>query len=323
MSQIQSPKICVYAGFARRLRRVADGRVELRDAVIEDRILLGARVPVALFRDHVEELRALELLDVRQRAGERVDVVAVDRPDVVEPELLEQRAGQQHPLRVLFPALRELLDRRQLRQDFLAAAAHRVVEARREELREIAVERAHRLGDRHLVVVEDHEEVGAGDARVVERLERHAGTHRAVADHRDHAPIVAVALRGDRHAERRRDRRRRVRGSERVVFALGPARKARRAAGHPQPAHLASPAGEDLVRVRLVADVPHDPVARRVERVMERDRELDRAEIRRQVSSRLRDRGQHERAQLARELRQEVAIETAQRRGTVDRVEER
>ena len=44
----------------------------------------------------------------------------------------------------------------------------------------------------------------------------------------------------------------------------------------PQPAHLRAPAGEDLVRVGLVADVPDDAVARRVEHVVQRDRQLDR-----------------------------------------------
>ena len=54
--------------------------------------------------------------------------------------------------------------------------------------------------------------------------------------------------------------------------------------------HRLAPAGQDLVRVGLVADVPHDAVVRRVEDVVQRDRELDRAEVRRQVAAGLRDR---------------------------------
>ena len=305
------------------LRREADRRVELRDAVVEDRSILGARVAVALLRDHVQELRAFQRLHVRERVRQHVDVVPVDRPDVVEAEFLEQRAGQHHALHVLFPALRELLHRRHLRQHFLAAPPHRVVEARSEELGEVAVQRAHRLRDRHLVVVEDDEEIGARDAGVVQRLERHAGAHRAVADHGDHAARVAVALRRDRHAERRRDRRRRMRGAERVVFAFRTARKARRPARHPQPAHVRAAAGQDLVRVGLVTHVPHDAIARRVEHVVERDGELDGAEIRRQVTAGLRHRGQDERPQFAGKLWQRFGGQTAQRRRGVDGVEER
>ena len=144
-------------------------------------------------------------------------IVAVDRADVVEAELLEQRAGKHHALHVLFPALGELLHRRQLGEHFLAAAADGVVGAAGQQPREVIIERADRLRDRHVVVVEDHQQVGAGGAGIVERLERHPGAHRAVADHRDHGPLLALQPRGDGHAERRRDRRRRMRGAERVV----------------------------------------------------------------------------------------------------------
>ena len=63
--------------------------------------------------------------------------------------------------------------------------------------------------------------------------------------------------------------------AEGVVFALralGEARQAVRLAQGPDPV---ATAGEDLVRVGLVADVPDQPVARRVEHVMQRHRQLD------------------------------------------------
>ena len=43
--------------------------------------------------------------------------------------------------------------------------------------------------------------------------------------------------------------------------------------------HALAPAGEDLVRIGLVADVPDHAVVRRVEDVVQRDRQLDRAEV--------------------------------------------
>ncbi len=310
-------------GPGRRFRREPDGRIEFRDAVIEDRIVLRTGVAVALPGDHVQQLGPLQRLDVAERARQRVDIVAVDRADVVEAEFLEQRAGQHHALHVLFPALRELLDRRDLRQHFLAAPSHRVVEARRQHAREVAVERAHRLRDRHLVVVQHDEQIGAGGARIVQRLERHPGAHRSIADHRDHAALLAAALCGDRHPERRRNRRRRMRRAERVVFALRAARKPGRPVRHAQPAHPRAPAGQDLVRIGLVPDVPDDPVVRGVEHVMQRDRELDRAEVGRQVASRLRHRRHQKCPQFAREFGKLRAVEAAQRGGIVDRVEKR
>ena len=110
------------------------------------------------------------------------------------------------------------------------------------------------------------------DAGVVERLERHAGAHRAVADDGDALAALALQARRDRHAERGRDRGRRMRGAEGVVLALVAARKAGDAAELAQRRHALRAAGEHLVRIGLVADVPDQPVVRRVEDVVQRDR---------------------------------------------------
>ena len=176
------------------------------------------------------------------------------------------------------------------------------------------VERADGLRDRHVVVVQDDQQVGVRGAGVVQRLERHAGAHRAVADHRDDRARFALALRRDRHAERSakststnaRCRTCRTRFRSRRGKPGG-------TAGHPQAAHRVAASGQDLVRIRLVADVPDQAVARRVEYVMQRNGQLDRAEVRRQMPARLCHRLEHECPQLARELRQRPPRQLAQR----------
>jgi hypothetical protein len=55
-------------------------------------------------------------------------------------------------------------------------------------------------------------------------------------------------------------RRRAVRGAEGVVLALVAAREAAMPAELAQRVHALAPAGQDLVRVGLVADVPDQPV---------------------------------------------------------------
>ena len=65
---------------------------------------------------------------------------------------------------------------------------------------------------------------------------------------------------------------------EDVVLRLGPAREAADAAELAQRAEPLEAAGQQLVRVGLVAGVPDDPVARRLEQPMEGDRQLDDAE---------------------------------------------
>ena len=91
-----------------------------------------------------------------------------------------------------------------------------------------------------------------------------------------------------------------MRGAERVVFAFLAARETRQAPPHAQPLHPVAPAGQHLVAVGLVADVPDDAVVRRVEHVVQRDRQLDRAEIGREVAAGLAHRFEQELAQLAR-----------------------
>ncbi len=69
----------------------------------------------------------------------------------------------------------------------------------------------------------------------------------------------------------------------------------------PQPI---APAGEDLVRIGLVADVPQDLVLRRVEQRMQGDGELAGAEVRAEVPADLTDGVDDVLAHLLRELRQ-------------------
>ena len=67
-------------------------------------------------------------------------------------------------------------------------------------------------------------------------------------------------------------------GAERVVFALRALGEAGQAAALAQGADAVAPAGEDLVRIGLVADVPDQAVLRRVEDVVQRDGQLDHAQ---------------------------------------------
>ena len=54
--------------------------------------------------------------------------------------------------------------------------------------------------------------------------------------------------------------------------------EARQPAALAQRADAVAPAGEDLVRIGLVADIPDQPVARRLEHRVDRHRQLDHAE---------------------------------------------
>ena len=113
-----------------------------------------------------------------------------------------------------------------------------------------------------------------------------------------------------------------MRGAEGVVGGLGAPGEARDTVLHAQARHRFAPAGEDLVRVGLVADVPHDAVLGRLEHRVQRDGQLDRAEVGRQVPAGLGYRVEHVGAKLFGQLVQLLALELAQRGRIVDRAEQ-
>ena len=119
---------------------------------------------------------------------------------------------------------------------------------------------------------------------VVDRLIGHAGTHRAVADHRDHIALFTLEVARHRHAKPGRENRRRaVRRLAWVVFAF-------RTLGEPgKPATLANRAGyrsrrpvKILCGIGLMTNIPDQPRGLRVSKTWcEGDGKLDDAEARR------------------------------------------
>src|SRR4029079_8692238 len=106
------------------------------------------------------------------RSPERLDRLLELRAEALEPRA---DAGRQ-PRELLLDALAGLPQAR-LEPDAV----------------EVARQRADVRRDRHPVVVEDHHERRAEAAGLVDRLERDAAGHRAVADHRDDLAVDAVA----------------------------------------------------------------------------------------------------------------------------------
>ena len=228
-------------------------------------------VALPLVRDHVEHDEALVALQVREDRDQVRDVVAVDRAEVSRAERLEERAArrdglEQHLLRLLERAVEPRADERDRLQELVEPFLRLVVERAGADAREVLRERADRLRDRHLVVVQDHEQVALLDRPgVVQRLEGDAGRDRRVADDRDGAAVVVVRVR-DRVTERGRDARPRVREQVVVVGALLGRRVAREPVALPDRREAVAAARQDLVRVGLVRDVPDEDVLQEVER---------------------------------------------------------
>ena len=177
-------------------RRRAGGRwllragddVELADAMELVGGDLGRPVALALLGDDVDQDRSvLHVAHIAQHRQQVIEIVPVDRADIIEAELLEQRAAGPEAAGKFLGARRAALPA--LGQDLLAscfeARRNAPIGAAGNELGEIGAHGADRRRDRHVVVVEDDDQARVHGARIVHGLIGHAGAHGAVADHGD------------------------------------------------------------------------------------------------------------------------------------------
>src|SRR6185437_2723866 len=188
---------------------------------------------------------------------------------------------------------------------------------------EVARERADVGGDRHAVVVEHDHDRRSQAAGLADRLERDATGHGAVADHRDDLGVLSAARLA--HAlldtDGVADRGRRVAGAHDVVVGLGDRAERREPFVLADRRERVAAAGEDLVRVGLVADVPEDLVARGVQQRVQRDGQLAGAEVGAEVPADLTDRVDDVLAHLLGERRELLVGELVQVLGAVDVLE--
>ena len=230
--------------------------------MILDLLAFGALVALALGRDDMQQLRAFEFLQRLQRMQQLRQVVTVDRAEIMEVEFLEQRGRHEHAFQVFFPALEEAPEKTLGLEVPLGAFAHRIQASARHQAREHFRQRADVLADRHLIVVEDHQHVGIDVAAVMQRFVGHAAGQTTVADDRDDLARIAFALRSQRHAQRSGNRSRGMADAKRVVRGFVALREWGEAVLFLDRLDAIATAGEDLVRIALVADIPHQPVIR-------------------------------------------------------------
>ena len=146
--------------------------------------------------------------------------------------------------------------------------------AARHDLVEVGRKGAHVGRNRHLVVVQDDDEVLLAVARPVEPFEGHARRHGPVADDGDDLEVFALEAARFRDPGRGRDRGAAVAHAEDVVDALLASREAADTAAFAQRVELVPPAGDEFVGVGLVTHIPDDLVPGGIEDVVEGKGEL-------------------------------------------------
>ena len=256
---------------------------------------MALRGPVspAFLRQRVDHHRTLHPLGGLDGGHQGRDVVPVHRPQVGDAHVLEHHAGYHQLLEAaLCPAdaadgavpplgaLEGIVD--SLFQVQIAGG--------RADAVEIFGHAPHVLGDGHVVVVQDDDEVRLQLGGVVQGLIGHAPGQRPVPDHRYNRLAAACDLPGLHQPQPRGQGGGAVACVEDVAFAflaLGEAAEAMELAQGLEPV---LPAGEDLVGVGLMPHVPDDFVLREVQGQVQGHGQLHGPQVRPQMPSRDADR---------------------------------
>ena len=233
-------------------------------------------------------------LGLLEDLDERGQAVALDGTDVPDAELLEDEAWEERLLDELLEGPAGLdkgpADLGDALEDGLGLVFHLEVMLARRQIGEVLGPGAHVGRNGHLVVVEDDDEPLPHVADLVEGLEGRPARQASVADDGDDVEVLLLLVPGHGHAQGGRQGRRGVAGVEDVVRALLTGGEAEQAVEEAEAAEPVPPAGEDLVGVALVADVPDELVPGRVEDVVQGQGQLDHPEVRGEVAAVLRDR---------------------------------
>lgn len=150
------------------------------------------------------------------------------------------------------------------------------------------MERTNVVRDALAVVVYDDDQVLLQGAGVVDGLEGHPTSKGSITNHRDDLVCRAAQVACDGHAERGRDRRTGMAGAKRVIRTFVPPQVAGQPVELFYRAEAVEPTCHQLVRIRLVADVPDKLVVGRIEGDVKGQGQFDHTQVGRQVPATLR-----------------------------------
>ena len=232
---------------------------------------------------NVQKLRALEFCHDIQGVDQLRQVVSVQRADIVPTQLLKHGARRYHALHVFLGLLGEIPGASHMLENFLGALAQRGVGLTGPDLGKVGRQTSCIMADRHLVIVQDDQHIGAFMTGMRQCLKGHTAGNGTVADYGDDLAINALILGGKCHTHRSRNAGRGVANTEGVIGALGALWKPGQALELSHAVHAIAPASQNLVRIGLVPDVPDNAIVRGVEHVVKCHCQLHHAQPRTEV----------------------------------------
>ena len=191
------------------------------DGVVADGVALRRGKAFAFHGTNVQELRAFEISHDLERVHQLRQVMTIEWPNIVPAQLFEHGAGCHHARHRFFCLFSQIPGAANMLKDLFGALPQCGVGLAGPDLGEIGRQSAGVVANRHLVVIQDHQHVGAFMARVRQRLKSHAAGDRAVSNDGNDLAVDTLFLCRQGHTHRRGDAGRRVAHAEGVEGALG------------------------------------------------------------------------------------------------------
>ena len=269
--------------------RLTGINVELSDPVELAGLVLRRTVALAFFGDDMHQRRRGALFCRFERVLDLFHIVTVDGSQIGEAEAVKQRVFIDDIFDLRFAApqdrFHQSAEQRDLGEHALGVFLDAYVPRLDAHRGEIARNGTDVFGDGHFVVVENDNKIPVEASGIVERLKRQSAGERAVTDDRDGVAVVTLHRLGVGDAERRRNGGAAVTGVEVVIGAFFLFGEAGHAALGTQRIKAVKSAGEQLVGVALVADVPNHTVLWKIKDAVHGDRQLHHTQIRRQMTA--------------------------------------
>ena len=209
--------------------------------------------------------------------------MAVNGAEVWDIEAFEHLAGRQDHSDTLFNPFDRLVNRladdRHVLKDIMSGPAQVLVCLAQPDFGEVFCHRALCRVDGHRVVIEHDKQLPLDETKIVERLEGNAVNDTGIADEGDDFTVFLLLGLPQRHTDCGCYGGASVAYDELVIDAFGGVGKAAYAVCLAEEPETVFPAGNDFMRVALVADVPEELVLLEIEDVVQGQGQLDDAEI--------------------------------------------
>ena len=259
--------------------------IELSGCMPDGGLLFGGLIALALRGMQMQELRSAHFLQLPENAHQLLHVMSVERSEIADVHAFEDvlLVGQCRLQRIVqsneaFAAV--VVHHATCLQPLRCLEAQAVIGGIGVELQKIFLHSANGTVDRHVVIVQDDEQVVIGGRHIVESLESQTAAHRTIADDGHHlrCGLMALRLRSHRHAQCGRDAVGGMTTGECVVLTLIGRRERADATQLAIGGESLAATSEHLMPIGLMSHVPDKAVSGSIEDVVQRHREFNDAQ---------------------------------------------